>query len=175
MNSLVQNIGFADDETLIALKAQVNAESKKFEDMAEGVIEVAKGTGGIVGDGLEVSGDAVSAFGVYTAQPEVVVVGEAISMTGVGINAAIDYSDGVPVSTIVTKSIVKQAFGSISSQGIKATRKVTGDEFVKAGKNITSESIIHTMVKIKEIILSPLIIPEIEKIIITPIKGTIDQ
>ncbi len=149
--------------------------SKALGNMGEGVIEATKGTAQVAGTVLEVSGDAVSTVGVYTAQPEVVIAGEAMSGVGAGVNALVDYSDGKPLSTIGTEAAVKQVFGTASSQGIKATRKVAGDKYVKAGKNVISESIIHSVVKLKETILTPIIVPAIENKIVLPIMGPVNQ
>ena len=114
---------------------------------------------------FESTGDILEVGGLVTGQPEVVLVGEIIGITGTVINAGLDLvesdSTGKTVTNILIESGVSFAFGSIAKKGVKASRKVAGETFVKQGKNITTEAIIELSTKGKEKIFDEFVTPQI--------------
>ncbi|MCF6297574.1 MAG: DUF6443 domain-containing protein [Flavobacteriaceae bacterium] len=127
-------------------------------DMGEGGIEAIKGGSKVLGKGLENIGDAGSVLSIATGQVEFLPITEGISTAGSLINAGVDYSDGKPLVGIGVEFGVSAAFGELGDQMVKGIRRVAGKEFIEAGKNKVSESIIQGTVKVWESIFTPVIV-----------------
>jgi RHS repeat-associated protein len=115
--------------------------------------EALKTTKTVVRDGadvLEKTGDGITAVGIVTAQPEIVAIGETVSTTGSIINAGLDLSEGKSVESVATDFAISEVFGQLSKSGVKASRTVAGEEYVKQGKNKVTEAIIEGNVKVGE-------------------------
>jgi len=100
-----------------------------------------------VATGLQLGGDAITAIGLITLQPEIVAVGETLSKIGRGVEVINNFAtEGVNKETMINSTVkvgLSVGFGELGKAGIKATRGVAGEVAVKAGANIVSESIIQ--------------------------------
>jgi RHS repeat-associated protein len=97
------------------------SDGKKVTD---GVKEKAK-TGVRMGaEGMQTTGDVVETVGVFTAQPEIAATGQAISLTGKGIEMTLDASEGNlqagDVVYEVTKTAVFNGMGNAAENSVKA-------------------------------------------------------
>jgi RHS repeat-associated protein len=119
-------------------------------DMGEGAIEAIKGSAQVVGTSLEVVGDGVTAVGIATALPPVIAAGETIGGVGTGINVTVDLSDGKPLDQIALERGPSMVIGKLGGAATKAIRKSAGEQAVKNGETVISETIIKGHEKVYE-------------------------
>jgi len=119
------------DRQMIKLGSQIS-DAKMVTD---GVKDIAK-TGVRMGaEEAQDMGDAIETAGIATAQPEIAALGKGISMTGKGIEMAMDASDGNlttgDVAYEVGKEVVFSGMGNAAEKGVKAGNldKKAGDIF----------------------------------------------
>lgn len=97
-----------------------------------------------IGQGV---GDGITAIGLATAQPELVGAGEIISNVFLGVEIIDNFiTHGVNQETVTDTAVkvgLNVAFGELGKAGVKGTQTVAGEQAVKAGENIVSESIIQ--------------------------------
>ena len=138
----------------------VSNTQKSLVSMSEAVIDGAKATPGLVGDGLEVTGDGVTYIGIATAQPEIIAVGEGIGAVGTGINVAVDLAEGKSVGDIAKERLPTIIIGKLGKTATDAIRKTAGSEAVKKGATRVSETIIKAHEKVYEKITTTIIDPK---------------
>jgi len=97
--------------------------------------------------GLQMAGDGITALGIATGQPEVVLLGEGVGGLGLLLEVGNDFATKGITSETTTNAAVKfglsYGFGKLGDVGVSATRAVAGREAVAAGANKVSESIIQ--------------------------------
>ena len=105
-------------------------------------------------EALQAIGDGIQVVGLVTLQPEIFVVGEAVSDVGLGIEVASDFATkGVNTETAKDAGVKigsNIAFGRLGDAGVAAARKVAGKESVESGANQVSESIIDGTTRVWE-------------------------
>jgi RHS repeat-associated protein len=119
------------DRQMVKLGSQIS-DAKMVTD---GVKDITK-TGVRMGaEEAQNMGDAIETAGVVTAQPEIAALGKGISMTGKGVEMAMDASEGNlttgDVAYEVGKEVVFSGMGNAAEKGVKAGNldKKAGDIF----------------------------------------------
>ncbi len=97
-------------------------------------------------NGMETTGDGITAVGIVTVQPEIVAVGEAISTTGTAMNVGLDLLEGKPPMQIAAERAPSIVIGKLGKEAVKATRNVNGGP---DGNEVT-ETIIKAHEKVYE-------------------------
>jgi len=94
--------------------------------------------------GLQITGDAVTAIGLVTGQPEIMGIGGMIGKIGLGIEVVNNFAtEGVNENTLTKNGIkigIELAFDGLGDAGVKATRAVAKGT---AGSNAVSEAVIQ--------------------------------
>jgi len=152
----------------MAQQERISQYSTAAGDVAQGTTEATKGGAKVIGEGMEMTGDAITVAGIATAQPEIIALGEGISTTGSVINGLVDLSDGKSPIVVGAEFGASIAFGELGDQAVKGSRIVAGSEFVESGANKVSESILQGINKGFETITKELIIPAVSTPPATP-------
>jgi RHS repeat-associated protein len=92
-------------------------------------------------------GDAVTAIGICTGQPEICAIGEGVGKIGLAAVITADIMDkGLTNETAISSGVkigLSIGFGALGKAGVNATKTVAGHEAVEAGANKVSEGIIQ--------------------------------
>lgn len=96
---------------------------------------------------LQNSGDLLTATGIVSGQPELIIAGDLLGIVGLGIEVSNSfYNEGFNSETIMkngAKLGINYFSGKLGEAGIKATKSVAGKAAVEAGANAVSETIIQ--------------------------------